>query len=400
MRGVCPCLYIDYKQWVWRFFLNRNNELCYGIMYTNGKWTKDNLIDVNIIDFNLFIDGNEGIHLIYSNTKGELKYCTLKKKQWFGKVLYKIEDESYGIESIKVEMLGREMHIFFILASKIGNQHGVLMHCILDDNKISFNKLQDIILEDEVKEHYLIKIKDNKEIYLFYLSDMGDEISLNYSIYKINKWGDFSRLYGINGEYICFDVEIDGSKIHILNRYKENSLYTLDYIMIDYLGVYKYYNIYNSNIHIKDPFIFKESNNICVCWIEDNKIQYSKFNNIKWDKPLKFINENNDCLERYNTYISNIKKGTIDKCKLYGTTGLDLYLYYPKYFTVKENKNEKCNSEVKEYINEIKLLQNEIDILNKKISSLMEENKRIKTELEVEKQSVMERLLRRGKGGL
>ena len=188
MRGLYPWLYVDYKDNLWRFSVNDNKELNYRIMYTEGKWTKETLIDSRVTGFGLFIDDSEGIHLVYSNTKGELRYCTMKDKKWVGKVLDKIEDNNYIIENIKIKIIGTNMHIFYSLASEDGSDHGILMHCIWDGNKSNNNKLQDIILKPNLKEYYLINLSNNNEIYLFYLSDEGDELSLNYSIYQNRQW--------------------------------------------------------------------------------------------------------------------------------------------------------------------------------------------------------------------
>lgn len=362
MRRVYPWLYVDYKERLWKFLINEDGELIYRIMYREGKWTKDNLIDSRITSFGLFVDENEGIHIVYSNVKGELRYCTLKEKQWLGKVLYNIENDNYDIESIKIEIVGAIMHIFFVLYSKDGSDHGILMHCIWNGNKVTINKLQDIILKSELKEYYLININNKIEIFLFYLSDEGDEISLNYSIYKGNKWGVSKRLYGIQGEEIYFEVEIDDNNIHILNKSKENFTYSLDHVVINQLNDIESYNLYSGENELKDPLIFKEEGRLCACWIEDNSIYYSTFNIMKWDRPKKFINENINIIEGYNAYISDIRMLTINEVKLYGTLGVDLYLYHPKDFIIdtKENKNYSYSEEVKEYKDDKELINNEI----------------------------------------
>ncbi|MBD7914983.1 hypothetical protein H9660_07460, partial [Clostridium sp. Sa3CUN1] len=372
MRRVYPWLYVDYKERLWKFLINEDGELIYRIMYREGKWTKDNLIDSRITSFGLFVDENEGIHIVYSNIKGELRYCTLKEKQWLGKVLYNIENDNYDIESIKIEIVGAIMHIFFVLYSKDGSDHGILMHCIWNGNKVTINKLQDIILKSELKEYYLININNKTEIYLFYLSDEGDEISLNYSIYKRNKWGASKRLYGIQGEEIYFEVQIDDNNINILNKSKENFVYSLDHVVISQLNGIESYNLYSGENELKDPLIFKEEGRLCACWIEDNSIYYSTFNIMKWDRPKKFINENINIIEGYNAYISDIRMLTINEVKLYGTLGVDLYLYHPKDFIInnKENKNNSYSEEVKEYKDDKELRNNEIYKLKQEIKVL------------------------------
>lgn len=364
MRGLYPWLYVDYKDNLWRFSVNDNKELNYRIMYTEGKWTKETLIDSRVTGFGLFIDDSEGIHLVYSNTKGELRYCTMKDKKWVGKVLDRIEDNNYIIESIKIKIIGTNMHIFYSLASEDGSDHGVLTHCIWDGHKSSNNKLQDIILKPNLKEYYLINLSNNNEIYLFYLSDEGDELSLNYSIYQNRQWLPSNRLYGIQGEEVYFDVDLDRKNIHILNRSKENSYYFLDHVIIDSTGRFKYFRVYEGKNNISEPLLINIWNKTYSFWIENNEIYYSIFLGDKWESEKKYIRDNNIKIERCNAYISEVKEGNIKGKSIYATTGLDIYLYDPKDLIV---------SEINEYSNSLKNS-------NRDISSI-EDIEKIKSEL-------------------
>ncbi|MGG7142752.1 hypothetical protein ACQPVP_04735 [Clostridium nigeriense] len=372
MRGIYPWLYVDYKENLWRFSVNENKELNYGIMYTEGKWTKENLIDGRVTGFGLFIDNSEGIHLVYSNNTGELRYCTMKEKQWVGKVLYKVEDSNYSIESIKIEIIGTNMHIFYALASKDGSDHGVLMHCIWDGYKTSINKLQDIILKPSLKEYYLININNRNEIYLFYLSDEGDELSLNYSIYQNNYWLPSNRLYGIQGEDVYFDVELDNKNINILNKSKENEFYSLDHVVIDNTGSFKDFRVYEGKNNIVDPLIFKNENKICSCWIESNEIYYSIFTGVKWGDAKKYSRNNKFKIERYNAYVSEVKEGYIKERKLYATSGLDIYLYDLNEVLIRENK--EYGKEIRNSSGNVSNSE-EVKIIKAELYRVNEENK-------------------------
>lgn len=378
MRGLYPWLYVDYKDNLWRFSVNDNKELNYRIMYTEGKWTKETLIDSRVTGFGLFIDDSEGIHLVYSNTKGELRYCTMKDKKWVGKVLDKIEDNNYIIENIKIKIIGTNMHIFYSLASEDGSDHGILMHCIWDGNKSNNNKLQDIILNPSLKEYYLINISNNNEIYLFYLSDEGDELSLNYSIYQNRQWLPSNRLYGIQGEEVYFDVELDRKNIHILNRSKENSYYFLDHVIIDSTGRFKYFRVYEGKNNISEPLLINIWNKTYSFWIENNEIFYSIFLGDKWESEKKYIRDNNIKIERCNAYISEVKEGNIKGKSIYATTGLDIYLYDPKDLIVSE-KNEYSNS-LKNVNRDISII-GDIEKIKSELYRVKEENKELEDKL-------------------
>ncbi len=378
MRGLYPWLYVDYKDNLWRFSVNDNKELNYRIMYTEGKWTKENLIDSRVTGFGLFIDDSEGIHLVYSNTKGELRYCTMKDKKWVGKVLDKIEDTNYSIESIKMKIIGTNMHIFYSLASDDGSDHGVLMHCIWDGNKSSTNKLQDIILKSTLKEYYLINVSTKNEIYLFYLSDEGDELSLNYSIYQNRQWLPSNRLYGIQGEEVYFDVDLDRKNIHVLNKSKENSYYFLDHVIIDSTGRFKYFRVYEGKNNISEPLITNIWNKTCSFWIENNEIYYSVFSGDKWLQEKKYIRDNNIKIERCNAYISEVKEGSIKGKIIYATTGLDIYLYNPKDLIITEG-NEYISTTKSS--NRDNFNNEDIEKVKSELSKVREENKELEDKL-------------------
>lgn len=377
MRGVYPWIYVDYKDNTWKFSLNDNKELSYGIMYDEGKWTKETLIDTNVMGFSIYMDENETIHLIYSNTKGELKYCTMKDKQWVGKVIYKVESKDFEIENLKIEIIGSAMHIFYLLIGNDGSDHGVLMHCIWNGQETKINTLQDIILISTLKEYYSVNINYRGNIYVFFLSDRGDEISLNYCIFENGIWTSAKRLYGIQGEDIGFEVEFDKQDIHILNKSRENSVYSLDHIYIDSIGNIKDFKVHDSRKKLIEPLLFNESNKLSSCWIEGNKIFYSVFNGGKWSGPTYFDRGNEFELERYNAFICTDNDSYIKEKKLYGTNGLDLYLYDPSDFLIKikdslrydKNKeNESLNNE-NEVIENLKAELSRVNLENKNLEN-------------------------------
>lgn len=379
MRGVYPWIYVDYKDNTWKFSLNDNKELSYGIMYDEGKWTKETLIDTKIMGFSVYIDENETIHLIYSNTEGELKYCTMKDKKWVGKVIYQVESKDFVIENLKIEIIGSEMHIFYLLIGNDGSDHGVLMHCIWNGQETKINILQDIILISTLKEYYSVNINYKGNLYVFFLSDEGDEISLNYCSFENNIWMPAKRLYGIQGDDIGFEVEFNKQDIHILNKSRENSVYSLDHVSIDSIGNTKDFKVYEGRKNLIEPLLFIESNRISSCWIEENKVFYSVFNGEKWSGPTYFDRGNEFELERYNAFICTDNDSYIKEKKLYGTNGLDLYLYDPSDFLIKIKDSFKYGknkeNESSNYENEV------IENLKVELSQIKSENKNLENKI-------------------
>lgn len=377
MRDVHPWIYVDYKDNTWKFSLNDNKELSYGIMYDEGKWTKEALIDTKIMGFSVYIDENETIHLIYSNTEGELKYCTMKDKKWVGKVIYQVESKDFEIENLKIEIIGSEMHIFYLLIGNDGSDHGILMHCIWNGQETKINILQDIILISTLKEYYSVNINYKGNLYVFFLSDEGDEISLNYCSFENNIWMPAKRLYGIQGDDIGFEVEFNKQDIHILNKSRENFVYSLDHVSIDSIGNIKDFKVYEGRKNLIEPLLFIESNRISSCWIEENKVFYSVFNGEKWREPTYFDRGNEFELERYNAFICTDNDSYIKEKKLYGTNGLDLYLYDPSDFLIKikdsfkygKNKEDESSNYENEVIENLKVELSQIKSENKNLEN-------------------------------
>ncbi|OOM71297.1 hypothetical protein CLPUN_49810 [Clostridium puniceum] len=334
MSSVYPWIYVDYTNNIWKFFRNDNKELRYKIMYGEGKWTKESLIDKEVLGFAVYVEENDIIHIVYSNIKRELKYCTLKDKQWVGKMLYQMENDEFEIQNLKVEIIGYEMHIFYLLVGNDGSDHGVLMHCIWNGKEIITNALQDIILISNLKEHYSVNVNEKNNIDVFFTTDEGDEISLNYCTFQNRRWSSAKRLYGIQGEDIGFQVLRDQKYIHILNKSREDSIYLLDHVCIDMSGNIQEFKVHESNKELTEPILFIESNKLYSCWLEEGEIFYSFFNSEKWGSKLYFDRGNKVAVSRYNCFICCDGESSLKGVEVYGTNELDLYLFVPSQFIV------------------------------------------------------------------
>jgi hypothetical protein len=342
MSGVYPWIYGDYKDNIWKFSRNDNKELCYRIMYREGKWTKETLIDTEVLGFAVYVSGDETIHVVYSNTKGELRYCTMKDKQWVGKMLYQVESDEFEIQNLKVEIIEDKMHIFYLLVGNDGSDHGVLMHCIWNGKETKATTLQDIILISNIKEYYSVHVNKKNNIDVFFVTDEGDEISLNCCSFENSRWLPVKRLYGIQGESIGFEVLMYQQEIHILNKSREDSIYFLDHVCVDIIGNIKGLRVRESRKELSEPLLFIKSNKLYSCWLEQGKIFYSVFDGEKWGGAFYVDRGNELTVERYNCFIYLDKESSIKETKIYGTNGLDLYLFDPSEFVVNMKDSLKC----------------------------------------------------------
>ncbi|GEA33418.1 coiled-coil domain-containing protein [Clostridium diolis] len=356
-------IYVDYTDNIWKFFRNDNRELCYKIMYEEGKWTKENLINNEVLGFAVYVEGDERIHIVYSNIKGELKYCTMKDKHWVGKTLYQMDFDEFQIEHLKIEIIGEEMHIFFLLISNDGSDHGVLMHCAWNGKETKFFSLQDIVLVPNLKEYYLVNTNEQSGLEVFFITDEGDEVSLNYCNFENRKWSSAKRLYGIQGDDISFEVLRDQQQdVHILNKSREDLLYFIDHVCIDISGNIQVYRVRESNMKLIDPILFIGNNQLCACWIEQNKIFYSFFNNEQWESPIYFDKGNEFTVMRYHCFMHYNRDNSVKLLETYGTDEPDLNLYIPNRFTM----NNSLKHETNQVNNEISFNENE-EIQNLKI---------------------------------
>jgi len=374
-------------------------------MYREGKWTKETLIDVEVLGFDVYVSVDETIHVVYSNTKGELRYCTMKDTQWLGKLLYQVESEEFEIQNLKVEIIGDEMHIFYLLVGNDGSDHGVLMHCIWNGKETKITTIQDIILIPNLKEYYSVHVNKKGNIYAFFISDEGDEISLNYCNFENHRWSIARRLYGIQGEDIGFEVLMDQQEIHILNKSREDSIYFLDHVSIDIIGSIKEFRVHESRKELKEPILFTKSNKLYVCWLEQGKISYSAFDGKKWSSVVYFDRGNELTVERYNCFIGIDKDSAIKVKKIYGTSGLDLYLFNPsEVITNMKDSLKKEGNQVKgatlqerESIESLKLELSSVNLekknLEKKIIALnlqLQKNQRFIDEYEEQIARILE----------
>jgi len=376
MGSFYSLIYVDDTNNIWKFSQNDNKELNYKIMYEEGKWTKEILIDKNVLGFSFYAEEEGKIHMIYSNTKGEIKYCTFKNNQWMGKTIYKMESKEYEIHNLKVDIMDNEMHIFYLLVENNGRDHGMLMHCIWNGKETKITKLQDIILISNITENYIVKVDRKNNIDVLFISDEGDEASLNYCCYQNRIWTTAKRLYGIQGNDIGFDMLKKQQDMHILNKYEEGSIYYLNHVHVNMSGNIKEYKVRESIMKLTEPLLLKVNNKLYSCWLEENKIYYSDFDGENWNSPTCFNRGNEQKVERYHFYTSSDKETSIEQREVYGTNELNLDLLFPSQFVIEETRILKSDENLVEE-NQVYVLQKEQALQNFKLglSRVKSENK-------------------------
>ena len=342
MCSLFSWIFVDFTNNVWKFSQNNNKELFYTIMYRDGKWTQEKIIDKNVLSFSVCADKEGSIHIIYCNTSAQIKYCTLIENRWMGKTLYELKDKMLEMRNLKVNVIGNEMHIFYVIIENNGSDHGILMQCIWSGKETAINKIQDIVIASDLKDNYKIKADGNKNINMLFITDGRNEKSLNYIRYENEIWSPAKRLYSILGEEIDFEILNDQQGMHILNKFREDTEYYLEHVVLERTGNLKKLRIHESKNEISEPVIIKVNNQLYSCWLEENNILYSFFNGEVWSTPISYIKYDDIKLYKYNYCDAENKEEDINQIEIYGTDDLDFKFYIPMQFVINNNESSEA----------------------------------------------------------
>ena len=388
MSNLYSWIYVDYENNIWKFSQNNNNELCYKIMYGAGKWTKESMIDKDVLGFAVTVEEDGKIHAVYNCTNGQIKYCTLKDNQWIGRILYLMDSSKYEISNLKVSIIGGEMHLFYLLIEIDASDRGVLIHSIWNGKETKTTKLLDITLIPDVNDNYTVNVDDESNIDVLFITDEENDITLNYCRYRNHRWTLVKRLYCIQGSDIGFEMLNDQQNIHILNKYKENSSYYLDHVREEINGDIQKFQVHESRQELTEPILFKSNDKLYTCWLEANRIYYSVFDGENWSSPIYFDRGNEYKVRRYHFYIVCDKEAPIYEREIYGTGDIDLDMLFPSEFATEGKKilKDEANQgdRIQHYANQVEVPQKVEALQNIKLRLYRErsENKQLKTEID------------------
>lgn len=379
MKICSPCLFYDNDKHIWMFYVNDSKELMYSIMYDENKWTKENKIDNEVLDFTVSFDMDNKIYIVYSIKTSNLKYCVWEKNKWFGKTIYSFENEEYEMTELNVVTIGKLMHIFFISKNNINDMQCSLTHLCLNNEGNSFNTIDTIPFLKEVRCHYQVQISQNGNLSLLFINHKKNEVVLNFTEYKNNKWSIPKRLYGIIGNSINFCTLAHLDKINIMNLSKEGSFYFIEHVVIEPDGKMQSYKIHESD-HKPTNFLLVEINGVLwTIWTEGKNVFTSSYTQ-QWSEPNKQYSELNNEISMYK-YLSLSDKNNNIKCNyVLGTNPPEINLLLPDYKNIdnrsdfpKDNKIEqKSELDSDLEINKVDL-QEEILVLQKANRNLEKE---------------------------
>ena len=215
------------------------------------------------------------------------------------------------------------MHLFYLLVAEDGSKRGILKHCLWDGKKIKLYTIQYIILSDKARRYYEIQLNKKNYIDVFFISNRGHELSLNYCTYR-NSWTEAKRLYGIQCDNMMFKVLNTPYAYNIVNKIKEGEVYSLEHVRIEENVSMKKYEIYKGNLEPVEPIIFYMDDKIFTCWQEEGHIFCSQYKFGKWEIPMRFNEDLETPVNVYN-FLNTVDTSGSDI--VYGIEDKDLYIF-------------------------------------------------------------------------
>ncbi|MBU3192056.1 hypothetical protein K9O30_21450 [Clostridium bowmanii] len=327
MKMCSSYLFYDNENHIWNFYVNDKMELMYNIMYDEDKWTKEYKIDNEVLDFNVDLDKDNKIYIIYSVRGGLIKYCIWEQNKWLGKNIYSYK--GYEITELDVILIGNITHLFFIGRNNIKKAKCSLLHLCLNKGESQANTVAIVPFLKDVFAHYQVHYLNNGNLYLIFINRDENEVALNYTEYKNNKWSIVKRLYGITGDNVNFCTILQDDKINVMNLSTEGALNLLEHVTIESDGKMKSYKIHESN-NIPKKFLMVEIRGVLFAiWTEGKEALASSYKN-KWSVPFTYYTELDNEVTLYK-YFSSSKKNNNIKCKyILGTKLPQINLLLPE----------------------------------------------------------------------
>lgn len=277
--------------------------------YDYKEKIKNTSLDDYIIDYSVDIDENNNIHILYVSLDGKIKYRLYNSQKEV--IVSNINLKNYNINFLSLKILSSDIHIFYMLCSKINTKYWNVFHSYWTNNNWCIKKIGDIYSKKYVYPYIIDCHNDN--LYFFY----SPECNGKYKIKKFNLtfkvWTDLDNNINIRSQYnAAFFVNNEGIAIVCYNAIINDKLILL----------MRYRNLEGKNCSVnwsKDivigsellspiyPSIFCKKNLCYIMWKEKSNIVYRKCEELnKWEGK-KVINTGTGSIGNF-IYISNNKK--------------------------------------------------------------------------------------------
>ncbi len=272
------------------------DSIFYELLDGNKVIEKQELVK-DIDSFDIAVDNNNNIHIIYLTNQGELYYLKDQKKNWKKELLKAINTSTDKIEFLKIITLKKDIHIFYSFKYSFVNKNCTpnklyLVHLYNNGQKWRYRYLASL-LDINKKIQFFINSTKNDELLFFYSVTTDSKLELNYNILlDINLNWKGTKKIDLSAKTIKILTLYTDSKsnIHIIYKNKDDIRFT--YHTIKNLDHIERDNNLNNQICCDENKdikynLFEFNSKLIINWLENNHINYmvSEDYGNSWSQP-------------------------------------------------------------------------------------------------------------------
>lgn len=334
---------------------------------------KKELVRESTMEFDVTIDDEDNIYLVYQEEDNRVHFMVLTDGMW--KTIDFVEIEQKNIYNLNIIWYDKKIHIFYCSRSDKDMNIYEMYHYIYHEDTWRTIKLGNIRKNEILNPFQIIEIDNRIMIGYYDVVDNVEQIFIKIFDAIEDKWKDSIQLTKSEYNKLYLDVlNMDNNEVHLTYSELQDGNFVIKY---------NKYRIINNKVNELDEKILSNPANcsyptfiyynqrLWVVWTEYDNLMSSFSNDIglNWEGPYLWKESKKSDFLRYK-FCSNDKNikdklnysfGKIfPSIELIGFGSLDNTLKMP---LKKETLNHEMPRE-KEYENEIKRLQVELEKLN------------------------------------
>ena len=295
---------------IWHFCHNTNG-ICYCVMTSDKITNYEVLAFDGTDDFDVCIDDNDNIHLVYQNNNGEILYAYYNKKEWIFLPVLQSKTKMFYNKGIRLIRVNNWLNILYSVEYK-GKK--LLTHQFVNAGDIQPSAI------DVINGNFYTSCDSRGNIYVLYYSENEKSFGIKKYIWGKKDWSDFVEVNVPDGfSSPCIFADRD-DKIHIAGCSNGNVVYICDENKILGKG--------------NDPLIM-EKQDIVLMWERDGTVMSSVLydDSDEFSNPGEFVSGKFSVAKIYNLrYTVYEKNCCADSCYGYVTQDNRAVLYYLKEF--------------------------------------------------------------------
>ncbi|WP_432401162.1 hypothetical protein [Wukongibacter sp. M2B1] len=171
----------------WTFFI-LENSIYYKTSNKDLSIIEEKLVE-DVKSFDIGLDTEENIHIVFVTNGGELGYLHHINKAWTRKILKKFNPSSNSIDFVNIIVFDKYVHIFYSFKNIINNNLFKTIHLYNNSLKWTYSHL-DLIPQIKDSDPYFIDYDTNGNIYFLYKKPTSKNINFYLRIFssKKNNW--------------------------------------------------------------------------------------------------------------------------------------------------------------------------------------------------------------------